>query len=196
MSQPKQPWDRQPGEPNLWYDRFERFRLAGVSRSILSLYNAERKQKDKPTASTQPHPWNTTAATWRWRERAEAWDEHLREQKRREDQEKRDKELAKVRELRRTTVESMQALLGHVTTYQYEDARKQGKPHLDPKTLRELAQAMAIIFKESRLEFGEPTDITDVTSGGKSLARDVMELSDAELEHLVRSRQDRRVGSP
>src|SRR5262245_53691665 len=31
---PSEPWEQQPEEPNRWYARFERYRLAGPSRSL------------------------------------------------------------------------------------------------------------------------------------------------------------------
>ena len=45
VTAPAEPWEQQPGEPNLWYARFERYRLAGPSRSLLSNLNAERQQR-------------------------------------------------------------------------------------------------------------------------------------------------------
>lgn len=165
-----QPWDRLPREPNRWYDRFERFRLMGSNRAIIGVYNGEREKNGKPRCASVPPPWNVAAHTYNWRERAEAWDEHNREIKRQEDQAQRDHELARVRELRRTTIQALQAMLGRVIT-----AEQDGKYNVDSKTLRELSQAAANIFKESRLEFGEPTAITDVRSGGQTV-KDFVDL--------------------
>src|SRR5260370_28737928 len=41
-------WDRQPAEPNVWYTRFERYRLAGRSRSLLGTLNSEMLEKGLP----------------------------------------------------------------------------------------------------------------------------------------------------
>jgi hypothetical protein len=75
-----EPWDRQPGEPNLWYSRFECYRLAGPSRSLLGTLNHERATKGLPKKARVPGAWNRALEHWRWRERAEAWDEQERRQ--------------------------------------------------------------------------------------------------------------------
>lgn len=155
-------WDRQEGESNLWYDRFERFRLMGPHRSLLALYNDEMrdraKEKDQPFKRKQAvsRPWHDKMVEFRWRERAEAWDEHLRQQQRLEDERLRAEEQEKVRDLRRTTIRALQGMLGRVLT-----AEQEGNYNVDAKTLKDLSTAAANIFKESRLEFGEPTEITD-----------------------------------
>lgn len=73
-------WELQPGEPNLWFSRFELFRLAGPRRSLRSIYNGERvagrvggKAPQSPVDHA-PAAWDNAALKWRWRERAEAWD--------------------------------------------------------------------------------------------------------------------------
>ena len=71
-------WERQPGEPNRWYARFECFRLAGPSRSLLGTVNAERGQRSVKPSTSVPQAWAKNAQQWQSRERAEAWDEHER----------------------------------------------------------------------------------------------------------------------
>jgi hypothetical protein len=73
-----EPWEQQPGESNRWYARFERFRLAGPSRSLLGAVNSERQQDGKRSTRSVPQAWAKAAQQWRWRERAEAWDAHER----------------------------------------------------------------------------------------------------------------------
>jgi len=77
-SESPEPWEQQPGEPNRWYARFERFRLAGPSRSLLGAVKAEREQVGKRSTRSVPQAWAKAAQLWRWRERAEAWDAHER----------------------------------------------------------------------------------------------------------------------
>jgi hypothetical protein len=77
-----EPWDRRPGERNRWYNRFERYRLAGACRSLLAIYNEERQKAGKGKATRIPGAWSRAAAFWCWRERALAWDEHERRQAR------------------------------------------------------------------------------------------------------------------
>ncbi len=79
-SESPEPWEQQPGEPNRWYARFERFRLAGPSRSLLGAVKAEREQVGKRSTRSVPQAWAKAAQQWRWRERAEAWDAHERYQ--------------------------------------------------------------------------------------------------------------------
>jgi hypothetical protein len=61
---------------------FERYRLAGPSRSLLHTVNAERAEKGKKRKTKVPGAWNQAFARWRWRQRAEAWDEQERHQAR------------------------------------------------------------------------------------------------------------------
>jgi hypothetical protein len=77
-----EPWEQQPGEPSRWYARFERFRLAGPSRSLLGAINIERQQNGKRSTRSVPQAWAKAAQQWRWRERADAWDVHERRQAR------------------------------------------------------------------------------------------------------------------
>jgi hypothetical protein len=77
-----EPWERQPGEPNRWYSRFERYRLAGPNRALLSIWNDEQAGKSGKKCTRVPGSWAEAAQRWRWRQRAEAWDEHERQQAR------------------------------------------------------------------------------------------------------------------
>ena len=81
ISQPS-PWEPQPGEPNRWYARFESFRLAGPNRSLLATVNAERQQRRGRKSKSIPQAWAKNAHKWRWRERAEEWDEYQRQEQR------------------------------------------------------------------------------------------------------------------
>lgn len=74
-------YERLPEEPNLWYDRFVQYLQMGPSRSLLGAVNAEKakKSKEKQTSNI-PGAWSEAAKQWRWKERAEAWDEYRRKQ--------------------------------------------------------------------------------------------------------------------
>src|SRR6516165_6938733 len=80
-SQPE-PWDRQDGEPNLWFARFESYRLAGPGRSVAGTWMGEGARKGKRRQGGIPGAWSRAAARWRWKQRAEAWDEHERQKAR------------------------------------------------------------------------------------------------------------------
>jgi len=157
-------WDRQAGENNRWYERFEKYRLAGITRSVLSIYNGERVQQGQRKSSTVPRTWNAASNEWKWRERAEAWDAHLQQQRRDEDEQMRQKS----RQLRQVTIQALQSLLGRVVTVHGEKVKDGGS--IDARDLKDIAAAVAIIFKESRLEFGEPTEITDIQSKGGAVS--------------------------
>jgi hypothetical protein len=75
---PSEPWQRQPGEPNLWYTRFEHYRLSGPGRSLLGTVNAERTAQGKAKQIKVPGAWNQACRQWCWRQRSEAWDAQQR----------------------------------------------------------------------------------------------------------------------
>jgi hypothetical protein len=65
-----QPWERQQGEPALWYARFERYRLLGPSRSVAAVFREEKGED----GGQPPGRWYETSARWNWQSRAEDWD--------------------------------------------------------------------------------------------------------------------------
>jgi hypothetical protein len=71
-------WEQQLGESPRWYARFEVFRLAGPSRSLLAAVNADRQQRGVVKSKSIPQAWAKNAKLWHWRERAQAWDERQR----------------------------------------------------------------------------------------------------------------------
>lgn len=83
-------WQRQEGEPNLWYSRFERFRLMGPTRSLLAVYEHYLAQKGakRRNGGGIPGAWRRAVERWRWIERAEAWDQSEREKREAEWQER------------------------------------------------------------------------------------------------------------
>ena len=77
-----EPWDRLPEEPNRWFARFESYRLAGPRRSLSATWTAEQAEKGRRKRSKVPGSWNEAATRWRWRQRAEAWDDYERQRAR------------------------------------------------------------------------------------------------------------------
>lgn len=76
-------WDQQHGEPDEAYVRFLLFRNMGPTRTILAAWQLWVKARPAPRTKTkrktaaQTHAsgtWSDDAATWRWIERARAWD--------------------------------------------------------------------------------------------------------------------------
>lgn len=71
-------WEQQPGEPNLWFDRFHAYLLMGSGRSLLGAYNAEREKAGKSMMKAVPGAWNDAATRWDWQHRAWAFDSQIR----------------------------------------------------------------------------------------------------------------------
>lgn len=75
-------WDQLPDEPTYWYDLFTQYRLLGATRTLRKLYRMKRDEKGLKAlprewgASTS---WTQKAREWKWIERAEAWDDFIRE---------------------------------------------------------------------------------------------------------------------
>lgn len=75
------PWERQPGEPNSWYNIFfSYYTLLGAGRNIARAYRAYIKAEEGWNASGySPSPrWHHMATGWNWKIRAEAFDEFQR----------------------------------------------------------------------------------------------------------------------
>lgn len=75
-------WDRQPGEPGRWYDRFVRYYLrAEGERTLLGAYrqwqDVERPEKARKGQHV-PGCWKDRAEEWAWQGRAEEYDVELR----------------------------------------------------------------------------------------------------------------------
>lgn len=82
------PWDQQPGEPSLWFERFTYFRLLPPDqRTLVATYKHFRSsgklRQSKPFPNTQKGPirapidWSSNAQQFGWISRAERWDAHL-----------------------------------------------------------------------------------------------------------------------
>lgn len=66
------PWERQPGEKDLWYARFLRYVALGPTRSISLVAKGRRN------AYPVPAHWPVVSVQDNWRERATAFDEAAR----------------------------------------------------------------------------------------------------------------------
>jgi hypothetical protein len=108
------PWERLPGETNRWFGRFERFRLAGSGRSVLAVFNADKRAQGQPPSRCVPGAWAQAAKRWHWRQRAEAWDEHQRQQARQahadDVREINERHVREARALQAKAVERLRAL--------------------------------------------------------------------------------------
>jgi hypothetical protein len=97
----KKPWDQQEGESMMWFNRFTRYLHAGPKRTLKAAVEQERehiaalKSPKKPTSKKKsvrteqqnsaplqvPGSWKVASTTWRWAERARAWDAQVIDEK-------------------------------------------------------------------------------------------------------------------
>ena len=68
-------YNQLPGEPDKWFDRFQRFCHLGPNRSLLALYH----QLISPTARSASKAWFHNADQYNWHARAAAWDADQRQ---------------------------------------------------------------------------------------------------------------------
>lgn len=68
-------YQRQAGEPGLWFARFLLYRNAGPGRTLLGTVHAEeaRKSNKKPSKYI-PGAWSNACERWNWKARAEQYD--------------------------------------------------------------------------------------------------------------------------
>ena len=71
-------WDQWPGEPELWYGRFQGYLALGPTRSVSATARALPAAPGRQRHSSDGR-WSRIARQWFWRERAHAWDVHQRE---------------------------------------------------------------------------------------------------------------------
>jgi hypothetical protein len=84
-------WERLPGEPALWYERFRSYLFQGPPRSLVAVYRGMLEEKGanrrgkKPLheVETIPGYWSIATRKFRWRERVTAFDaaEHARQER-------------------------------------------------------------------------------------------------------------------
>jgi hypothetical protein len=166
-----EPWEQQPGEPNLWYARYERYRLAGPRRSLLALFNSERREHGAKKARSIPQSWAQKAKQWRWRERAEAWDTF-------EFQQARVEHAEQFKEMNLRHIQEAKALQSLGVQY---------LKSLQPDTLSSV-QALRFCIEAAKLErtaMGEPEIIVEqrLTGGdGAAVAFTLEDALQADLE--------------
>ncbi len=155
-------WDRKHGEPNLWYGRFELFRLLGPGRSVDGAFRVEGKRTEGRAGAS----WWRNYRAWEWQKRAEAWDvterDRLRaeeEERRREARERRLYLLGQIRESSWTGI--LAANLAQL--------KPDGTPALSEEAARSMLGSLRLLFFDAvrweRLEMGEPTEIVSSEPG-------------------------------
>lgn len=80
-----QPWARQPKEPALWHERFQRYLYLGPARSLIAVYRAEAKSEksaaERARARNVPGAWFAAVKRWNWHARANAFDDAERKKR-------------------------------------------------------------------------------------------------------------------
>src|SRR6266702_972252 len=76
----RDPWDQLPGESKEKFEKFEIFRFLGPFRTVPKAYRKWRAMQNIPSTTATSAAWYGNANKWRWQERANAWDDHVREQ--------------------------------------------------------------------------------------------------------------------
>lgn len=84
-------WDRdeENDEPQIWFERFEIYRMLGAKRSMLKAENASRKAAQMRPTGQPSGSWKEAAEKWHWKARAQAWDDSETERRREEWEEER-----------------------------------------------------------------------------------------------------------
>ena len=185
VTAPAEPWEQQPGEPNLWYARFERYRLDGPSRSLLGTLNAERQQRAATKAKSLSQAWASNAKKWHWRSRAEAWDEQQRLQA-------RAAHAAAVDEMNRRHIQEAKAL---------QSMAIQRLKSLEPERLSS-ADVLRFCIESAKLErtaLGEPETIAEQRLTGQDGGTVAFSLEDSvradqELEQWYHDRVQPKPG--
>lgn len=78
----REAWEQLPDEPYYWFVLFTEYRQMGPKRNLRKFYRQKREEKGMSEIGTHwgaPSNWNHYYHKWRWKERAQAWDEVMRE---------------------------------------------------------------------------------------------------------------------
>ena len=149
------PWEMQPGEPNVWYDRFWTFLMLGAGRTIEECYRERTGQGERLKGDRATGYWYRMAREYKWEERANAYDKSRRDDLQAQEEERRIQERERRRRMVSDVLESCFTAIksANLGAMQESDARR-ALP-----TLRALFHDAIQAF---RLEMGEPTSIDQV----------------------------------
>ena len=83
--QTPKPWDRQSGESN-WYPRFLLYRdmphsVPPMPRTLFGAASLHQSQRGGKKLTGTPPAWIDASRKWNWKERAEAYDAHLQQER-------------------------------------------------------------------------------------------------------------------
>ena len=155
-------WDRRPGEPSLWFSRFETFRALGPSRTVdaaslawtaAAVASGDRSARVRRSQRASRH-WYAAADRWDWVARATAYDDHLRDELRHAEEARR----FDARQRRLALVESLLDDVGDALA-------KLDLSELTDVQILEMLPQLRVYFKDlvamERMEYGEASEITE-----------------------------------
>lgn len=177
-SESRMPWDQLEDEPDLWYARFDVFRMMGASRSLRGAYSLSKEEEDNLTGSQPGSGWSERAKRFRWSERARAWDDHIRQKFRDEEVEMAlDMRLSRLQKIKILSDESFDALVSaEIGKMSKADARAY---------LPQLRMLIVALIGLERVELGGSADRADEEPAS--------DLPDELTRALARWNEDRKV---
>lgn len=145
-------WDRQEKEPSLWYGRFDLYRAMGPERTLLGALNAYEAQRGAGKRYTSvPGAWLKQFNAWRWKERAEVWDDAQR-------QLRRERESAEAEEEHARRLEMYKAWRQILTRGLAKVVKDESK--VDGLSVPTQIAALDTLSRLQRTEYGEASVIT------------------------------------
>ena len=156
-SEPSNPiWEQQPGEKDLWFERFQTYALLTKPRYIEVAYRQRQSVEPQLKKPRAPTYWFTQANTWKWEERAKAWDKFKQEQLRSMEDERRFDAREDRRQLIRQVLHRLARGIELANIPEMDEAV--ARRHLDT-----LVRAFNTMIVADRMEMGEPTSIIETT---------------------------------
>lgn len=164
-----EPWLRQHNEPIEWYERFQKFMLLGTSRDLATIYIDVTGKK-----GAVPHKWIDVYDLWKWKSRAEAWDEAELSK----DRIAEEKSRKEAREQRRDMLNA------------FYDKTLEAIALLEPEeaSWKSITAAFRVLIQEIRAEYDElPTQRIQETKGyDTSAEQDARNELLARINHIVK----------
>jgi len=183
------PWERQRDrngelESNLWFHRRTEYRLMPKPRSLLECVNRARDEKGQNRSNYVPGAWRRAFKEWQWKEAAEAWDEHLRQEDEAEWEDRRKQIKEREWEGAEKLLERVEKMLGYPLAEVIQEDKEGRIFKVQPVRWRQsdVTRFMEMASKLARLAAGMETERqqVDVTSKGEQISGFAV-LSDAEL---------------
>lgn len=126
MSEEAKPWDRLPDEPVAAYTRFLIYRSMGPGRSVEAAYTTYAGPPEEGGRRRVPGQWERDCATFRWVERASAWD---------------------VENLAETGKQAVLSFVAAIEVATAKALRALKRPEMEPLTFEEAIKALDVLGK-------------------------------------------------